>query len=608
MNENILKPKEKDIYEFLAKSDLFSQWEADALKELIPKLAVKYLPSQQTLIKQGDSGDSLYIVLHGRLRITKEHGKIVEQICEIGTGDLVGEISLLVQSPRTASVVAIRDCVLLELSHKDYDEISNKFPKASLEIARHCIRRLIKLDKNTVKTTGHITTIAIVPISTSPIVHEFIQQCSETLNRMDDTLLINHQTISNGIDIDVNQISDHGVAHNQLLTWLNDQEFKHRYLLYQTDYELTAWSKLCIRQADRIYLICDPENSRSLTELEHFILNKANVSSRIGLILLHQDKAKPPSDTQSWLKLRQVDDFYHVAIKDADNMRRIARIISGKSQGLVLSGGGARGLAHIGLIKAIEELNIPVDVIGGTSSGSLIAAAYGLGLSSQDMMDLCKTNLLKAARFDVTLPYVSLASGYSLVTELKKIYGKDQQIEDLWLRLFCISTNLTNNESQIHQTGLLWRAVRASVSLPGVYPPVFSDSGLLVDGAVLNNLPVDIMNQHLNVGSVLASLISSESHSMAPTVRADYVSGWRILFDRINPFAGSKQSLPKIHTVLMKSVNITEINHQESQARQADHCIVLNMNQFSLLDFKKHEEIVEEGYRQAMTIFEQLKF
>ncbi|KAJ3048257.1 phosphatidylcholine and lysophosphatidylcholine phospholipase, partial [Rhizoclosmatium hyalinum] len=185
----------------------------------------------------------------------------------------------------------------------------------------------------------------------------------------------------------------------------------------------------------------------------------------------------------------------HTGIRS--DFARIARRLLNKSIGLALGGGGARGIAHVAIIRALEEAGVPIDMIGGTSIGSFVAGLYArendhvsiYGRAKQLSMQMCSKwrQLL-----DLTYPLTSLFTGHELNRAIFKSFH-ETQIEDCWLPYFAVSVNITDSRVEIHRSGYMWRYVRASMSLAGYFPPLCDNGKMLVDGGYLNLVPVDIV-------------------------------------------------------------------------------------------------------------------
>lgn len=183
------------------------------------------------------------------------------------------------------------------------------------------------------------------------------------------------------------------------------------------------------------------------------------------LVLLHNLDTVSPSGTSRWLDERDLHTHPHVRYKDQPQMERLARRVAGKALGVVLSGGGARGFAHVGVLRAMEEQGIEIDLIGGTSMGSLIGGMYATDRGLGVMVELAERFANPKRLFDYTLPLTSLMASKKVTQVIHEVFG-DISIEDLWRPFFCISSNLTRAETVIHRHGSLWNSVRASICCP----------------------------------------------------------------------------------------------------------------------------------------------
>jgi len=285
------------------------------------------------------------------------------------------------------------------------------------------------------------------------------------------------------------------------------------------------------------------------------------------------------------------DDNQHIA--------RIARRISGRARGLVLSGGGARGYAHLGVYRYLQEHNLPIDYIGGTSMGALLGASMAMGSSADDIMELSSEFANKKALFDYTLPLASLLKSRKLTRFCQTVY-QHHRIEDLWIPFFCVSSNLSSGQEVIHDRGSLWLAIRTSISLPGLFSPVPTDDGqLLIDGAVLNTFPVDVMRKRLGWQGEVIGVNVSQIHEL----KHEYdfgtaLSGWNVFWSRINPFRDARR-IPRLVETLLRSTDIKGLERLEELKGGLDVLIEPNVQEISLLDFKSYARIANIGYDAA---------
>jgi predicted acylesterase/phospholipase RssA len=274
------------------------------------------------------------------------------------------------------------------------------------------------------------------------------------------------------------------------------------------------------------------------------------------------------------------------------DFERLARLVTGTAVTLVLGGGGARGFAHIGAIRALEEAGIPIDMIGGTSMGAVIAAQYAVGLRYQQMLHWNRRAWLEIKpHSEFTVPVISLVRGTRGEKASVLVYG-DRQIEDLWTSYFCISSNLTKAEVMVHSRGLLRKAVTASASLPGIAPPILHKGNVLIDGGLLNNLPTDVMRRMCN-GDVIAIDVGSELHC---DIDGDELpSPWSVIFQKLMPGRAPAKTLT-IFDVLVGATFVGGESRLKELKRHADYYLRPPVERYSFLDLQSLEEIAEVGY------------
>jgi len=324
---------------------------------------------------------------------------------------------------------------------------------------------------------------------------------------------------------------------------------------------------------------------------------------RIELVLLHPRETDMPTGTEAWLRQRRLDSFHHIRLGDRKHIQRLARRFSGTARGLVFSGGGARGFAHLGVQRAIEEHDLDIDYIGGSSMGGLLGGAMALGLNAAEVAQLCSSFANSRALFDYTLPITSMMASRKLTAFCHRVYRK-VYIEDLWIPFFCVSSNLTNGQEVLHQRGFLWKAIRSTISLPGVFSPVPTLQGdLLIDGAVLNTFPVDVMRKELAGGHVIGVNVSQIDEVREVYNYGTSLSGWSTLLSRLNPFT-QRIKAPKIIEILLRSTDIKSIQRLNETRESLDLLIEPEVSSIPLLEFKSFARIADIGYAEAQrTLF-----
>ena len=202
----------------------------------------------------------------------------------------------------------------------------------------------------------------------------------------------------------------------------------------------------------------------------------------------------------------------------------------------MLGGGGARGFAHLGALRAFQEARIPIDIVGGTSMGAIVGAQYAMGYTLDHMIELNRRCFVHTNPIsDYTIPLVSLIAGDRMSRTLKKMFG-DARIEDQWLPYFCVATNLSRATIAVHQQGSLAFAVGTSIAVPGLAPPLIQNGDFLVDGGLLENVPVGVMRR-VSQGRVFTVDVSKRVEFT--TTRKPYgsLSGWRVLREQFGRIA-----------------------------------------------------------------------
>ncbi len=570
--------------EFFSATELFRSLDKNVLKQIAENCEVLHVASGKILVAQGEPGDSVYFVVYGRLRaftLTENGEKNI--VGEIGRGECMGEMAIFTDEVRSATVYAIRDSVLLKLSKSQFEALMIQYPQAMTVIIKLIIKRLQKSLLGPAYRVS-ISTIAVVPLTHGTPVQIFIQKLIETLKKNNKTVLhLNHQRILSKLANDYD-----------LTAWLNEQEARYNYVIYEAGPQLNNWTQQCLRQADRILLVShfNAKNKLNFTNLHGYSL------ARQELVLLHEDKSNTPHNTRHWLKQLKVADHHHIMMDESEDYARLVRRLTGHAIGLVLGGGGARGFAHIGVIRALEEAKIPIDIVGGTSMGAFVAAAYAMGWDYEKMFyKIQKVYRNPWSLFDFTLPMVSLLAGRKASKIVKELFG-NTYIEDLWKKFFCISSNLTRARVMVHERGKLAESVRASGALPGVVPPVIQGGDFLVDGGVLNNLPVDVMNRFCDEGPVIAVDVSSSIDLEVKTRYRDSLSGWKVLYHKMNPFVKSL-NVPHLIDILMRTTELSSVALQHEHLRMADLYLAPPVKNFGILEFDAAEQIINIGYKFA---------
>lgn len=554
-------------------------------------------PAGSIVYRQGEPGDCLCLLLRGRLHVRfrdpEEGGERL--VAEIAPGQAVGEIGLLTGNPRTATVVAVRDSLMVRIDAPTFDRLVEHHPELVRKLSRVVVERLSERS-STRRFSPRVSNIAVLPARPGGAIAEFARELSEALAAFGPSLRLDSARVDAQLGFTgVADAMAGGESHARLTDWLAEQESKQRFVLYQADPEPSEWTRRCLRQADLVIVLADATDDPKPARIELELCEGPNAvtTARRILVLLRPADMAAPSATAEWLEGRSLDAHHHVRSGSREDLERLARMLSGNAVGLVLGGGAARGFAHIGVYRAMVEAGVPIDWVGGSSIGAVFAGAIALGWDPDRVEEIARKAFVEENPLgDFTLPVVSLLRGRRLDRLTRRYFDLD--IEDLPIPFFCISSNLSQARMTVHEHGALWRALRASVALPGVLPPAVVDDHLVIDGGILNNLPVDVMRDR-PVGVVVAVDLSVRKE-----YQLDYTevpSAFRVLRSRL-PFAKSIR-VPGIVTLMMKATEVASLVHSKSVSEQADLVLKPPVGRFGILETRAFDAIVQAGYDHA---------
>ncbi|HKQ24231.1 MAG TPA: cyclic nucleotide-binding and patatin-like phospholipase domain-containing protein [Burkholderiales bacterium] len=554
------------------------------------------------LFAEGDKGEDLFFVLGGRLRAVSADGRVLN---EMTRGESIGEIALLTGEPRTASVFAVRDSDLVRVSRHAFDEIVATYPAVMQTITRIVIQRLrAKEQRGTGAKTGKC--VAVLAAGVRNATAEFTERLVKALDHIGPTLHLSTQRLDTLLNRPgIAGAEEDDAAGIRLTAWLDEQESQHQFLVYETDGTLSLWTRRCLRQADEILLVANAGSDPVPGPVEKTLLGTRDGISkaRQNLVLLHPDGSNLPTGTSHWFIDRNIQRNFHVRLDTQNDFGRLARCLGDAAIGLVLGGGGARGLAHIGVVRALREAGVPIDMIGGTSMGAVMASLVAM---DQDWHQMLETNreawLRRKPHKEYSLPFISLIRSRRLDSMAQKIWG-EIDIEDLWISFFCVSCNLSTSAAMIHERGALWKAIRASASLPGVFVPVLSDGNILVDGGLVNNLPGDVMRERACRTLIVVDVGSEHEFTFK---RPEFPSPLQFLRSRILPFA-TRIEVPHIVDVLIRTTDVSSSQKTRDVKRNADVCLRPPIDAYGVLQFESLDEITEVGYRYAKAKIEELR-
>lgn len=456
------------------------------------------MPAGACLPPDGEPPDAIYIVIAGQCAAYRPTANGQELLLDrFGAGDLVGDVGLLGGFPQAVTLRALRDSALLQVSRKALHRAAARCPDVLLVLCSRVIERLQKAPARSL-TPRTSRTFAVVPADPTIDLTPVVQKIAATFETFGTVTVLSAERGS-----------------EQTPGWFSDIERCFDFVLFQGDGSRTAWTRFCLEQCDRIVLVAhgDTEPSQCATFGPDGI--EIPQHTPLSLLLLWPQTIVPARAT-AWLRLINPHGHHHV--RSPADLERASRLIAGLGVGLVLSGGGARALAHVGVIAALRQHGIQIDAVGGTSIGGIVAAVFALEWNLTATVRSLASAFSRRRFSDFAVPRTALYSERAFARTLGQCFG-DLAIEDSPMPLFCVSTNLTAGHSTVHRSGRLVTWLRATSAVPGICPPIIEQNIVYVDGGVLNNLPINAMRE-LGVGTVIAVDVGS---SLSTQARSDGV-------------------------------------------------------------------------------------
>ncbi|MFC3070264.1 patatin-like phospholipase family protein [Phenylobacterium soli] len=528
------------------------------------------LPGGQTLYAAGDPADQLYFLRTGRLgAFRREAGHEPEFLGVIRPGEPAGEMALIAGAPHSADVVALRDSELFALPREVFFEAADADASVMTELARLMIMRTRQATRR--GTMGEPSVFGFVPIGQPGSLRGLVER-------------IAHEIAALGYSVTCIGAE----AQSAPTEWFSEVERSHDFVLYLAETTDAGWRHVVSRQVDRLFRVGRGDRKPPRAGSEG-AASPLQAQQLVDLILLQPATIARPEGSEAWMDAAEPARLFHVRRDHHADFQRMARVLTGQSIGLVLSGGGARAYAHIGAIRALHERNLPIDFIGGVSMGGIVAAGVAMGWDDTEADRRIREAFVDTSPLDdIALPLLAMTHGVKVSERLAHHFG-DTQIADLWLPFFCLSSNLTTGAYQLHRRGLVRKALRASIALPGVLPPATDDNNVLVDGAVLKNFPADVMRA-AHLGPVVGVDVTSGRSITADDV-ARPASIWRWLW------SGEWRKGPPIVSLLMRAATVSA-GPDLAAARAATDVLVLpDVSRIEIRDWSAYDPAVTEGYR-----------
>ncbi len=508
------------------------------------------------LVNQGEPGDAAFLVVAGRLVATVDGS----EMGFVGRGETVGEMSLITGEPRSATITAARPSRVVRIGAEEFATVLAAHPETYRSLTAQLVNRLERTLSGRPSWVGHATVVGVAGADRELVT----EMAGRLVASLDD-----HGSQAVAVDTEPGA---HGGADLVTLEAENDVV-----VAITTASDLTGRT----HGYDRTLLVARADDAVAPIP-----------AGRVDdLLLVQPSSIDVPTGTARWLDAIGPATHHHVREDSPSDIGRVARRLLRRERVLVLGGGGARGLAHLGTYQALTEAGLDIDAVVGVSAGAVFGACVALDWSPEQAIDRSASMLIDAGSLvDFTIPMVALSSGRRVTDVIRDGFGMQVDLADLWRPMTCISADLTTLSMRLHQRGLLWRAVRASVAVPGVFPPLLEDDAVLVDGGLVDNLPVTRARQLHPGATIISSDVGRRNEELTVDLPPDgIVGGWQTTWRR----ARRRKHTPSLVKLLYR---LTALGGGATESEEGDIHIRHELDGLGMFDFGGARPAITDGY------------
>lgn len=595
----------KRLIETTRRSLLFRTISESKLRKILATFHQKKVEKGEYLFRADERSRMMYVVAEGKLRVEKllPEGQIMK-IASLAPGDIVGEVALLTGERHSGQVRALTDAHVIAISKTDLQPLMRRYPQLLQNLTRI---EAMRLRSNIVRKQQGTADLGLVLHLYATTDSDYLATQSAT------TAAISAQKIP-GLVVLGGEIFRGLPSPETLRKTISRALVKNSsaYLAIRIGDRTPDIRHALLRMADRLVVTLSENidavnlvknqlkavpRARRLTPLVYTVHHAASdnllvstIQEQLGLTV----KSRFKLARDFW----QTNDTRLLEIQ----CQTFARLATSSSQGIAFGGGGARALSEIGIISELERQKIQFDHVAGTSMGALIAAFYAQGLTSREMSDRFREFLpTDKGLLRYNLPFIAFFRDKSVNRILRRLFGK-MRIEDLPKPLTVIAADLISGQEVRLQKGLIWRAVRASMSLPVIFAPVKYHNYYLVDGGAINNVPGNVLRDQ-GVGRILGiNCTPLEDDAIKEYLQSTNLfqllkpgdKFWRNLrrfFKLLKLFF----SRPPILQIANRAMMLEGSELIRQKSREFDLLFSPDVARFGLFEFDRREEIIDSG-------------
>ncbi|TGL72471.1 patatin-like phospholipase family protein [Leptospira jelokensis] len=603
--KRIRKSKNPALAQYLTLADLFKNLPHSVLREMMDHTVREFLKGGEVLFLENSIGNDLYILAAGKLRYEKRGADgSLRDSGEFKRLDIIGELSLFTGEKRSATVKAVRDSELIRVPREVALSILVKYPESLLQITKIIAERLAHAKTESKPFVPQAKTFSLLSSLPEKTILDAIHYLGLVFLRYGSFYVVDESMFNERVkELEKLEEADREPWIIRFFTQI-ESEYDYIFYILKDGKSISSFAERALRQSDSFVYIKDACETPTCIELEAFIDKRKYHDRNHVLVLIQPDKNSVITGTIKHLEKRRYERHYHVHMERMDTWERLGRGLLGKSIGLALGGGAAKGFAHLGVLKALEENSIPIDMVSGTSAGAIFSALIAMGESSEASKAKAKEFWVSRELLnEYTIPVLSLTTGRKYTEAIREFFG-EIQIEDLWIPYFAIATDLSHSEIEVQERGSLWKAIRASTSIPGVVPPFINEGIVYVDGGVLDNVP-GITLKERGVGKVISVDVFGDIYPDQDRELCDYFDPNRPgvmtnpffqMTNLINFQDLMKPKFPPIGDIIIRSILASSRERIRQTEKISDLFLQIPTNNFGLLDWFAYERLIELGY------------
>ncbi|TGJ99217.1 alpha/beta hydrolase [Leptospira semungkisensis] len=561
-----------EALQFLASIPLFKGLPRKTLVLLYGHIEERNVHNHTVIYYKGEISKELYLIRHGEVMMSLgEAGKTVRYL---GEGDVFAENSVLTRSAHTGSATAILDTLLYVIDGEYFLRLAGKEKTLSQNLMR-----LMGIRMREVMEDPHNTGYSPRRL----VCHIPIEEVTDFKVNLD--LIVDHGRKSHEGQISLVKMDTFkGKSVAEMVRTIAQLRKKSTILhLYFKSPGLIPELDKLVQQCDQIvFWEENPErNLRQKNEiLDYWQPRIRNFSGRTSRIVVSENGLHKHQDSADQKVFYKGETF--------------ARYLVSKTRGLSLGGGGARALAHVGLLKVLEREGIQFDYVSGSSFGAVIGALYARGETADSIFKMIGKFFGGIEMpFDPTIPLISFFKGKRMLRMLKDAFGS-QLIEDLKIPFATSAVDLHSGQEYVMDQGPIWEALASAMSLPGMFPPIFKGDHLLIDGGVLNNVPDNLIRRKgadvilsVNVSPLRDEGIVRLLEDRKVTGKSFFKNLWEDV------------TYPPILKIMARAITLEGREITKLRKEKMDLFINLHIEEFAFTDFGKYKEIIKKGELEA---------